>query len=288
VSNWRTIYDHPSNADFKRKRPNPNLIFPGDRIFIPTPGSVALSMSSAVQDPVRAIRQNPDNDQAIFESAIQALEAEVANVGSHLAIDATARQAYVRQIKAMADDLRSQASSGRMTWSQAAAQAQETRNAVMEIIRSRSTSVGRAMAEQLKREGKTLNELVARKASQLYGPNVNFSRLSSTQQNAIYTEIVKSAGRSNPRVTATMRGLSRAGRGLIVLSIAWSTYEVMTADDKAKAAGHELAVTGAGIGGGIAGGALAGLACGPGAPVCVTVGAFIGGALAAFGVDFLW
>jgi hypothetical protein len=194
----------------------------------------------------------------------------------------------VRQIKVMADDLRSQASSGRITWSQAASQAQETRNAIMDIIRSRSTPIGRAMAEQLKREGKTLNELVARKASQLYGPNVNFNHLSSTQQNAVYTEIVKSAGRSNPRVTATMRRLSRAGRGLIVLSIALSVYEVMTADDRAKAAGRELAVTGAGIGGGIAGGALAGLACGPGAPACVTVGAFIGGALAAFGVDSLW
>ncbi|WP_323002029.1 hypothetical protein [Denitromonas sp.] len=28
--------------------------------------------------------------------------------------------------------------------------------------------------------------------------------------------------------------------------------------------------------------------CGPGAPVCVTVGAFVGGALAAFGVSFVW
>jgi hypothetical protein len=33
---------------------------------------------------------------------------------------------------------------------------------------------------------------------------------------------------------------------------------------------------------------LAGLACGPGAPVCVTIGAFVGGAAAAFGVDLFW
>ena len=43
-----------------------------------------------------------------------------------------------------------------------------------------------------------------------------------------------------------------------------------------------------GIAGGAIGGAIAGLACGPGSPVCVTLGVFIGGALAAFGVDFLW
>lgn len=32
---WKTIYNHPSNAAFKAKRPNPNLIYPGDEINIP-------------------------------------------------------------------------------------------------------------------------------------------------------------------------------------------------------------------------------------------------------------
>ena len=85
-----------------------------------------------------------------------------------------------------------------------------------------------------------------------------------------------------------MARLSRAGRGLLVLSVAISVYSIATSDDPVRATGRELAVTGAGIGGGIAGGALAGLACGPGAPVCVTIGAFVGGALAAFGVDLFW
>jgi Putative peptidoglycan binding domain len=34
-SDWRLIYNHPENAAFKRKRPNPNCICPGDQIFIP-------------------------------------------------------------------------------------------------------------------------------------------------------------------------------------------------------------------------------------------------------------
>lgn len=34
-SDWRTIYNHPSNADFRKLRPNPNVIFPGDQLFIP-------------------------------------------------------------------------------------------------------------------------------------------------------------------------------------------------------------------------------------------------------------
>jgi Putative peptidoglycan binding domain len=32
---WHVIYDHPQNASFKTKRPNPNLIYPGDELFIP-------------------------------------------------------------------------------------------------------------------------------------------------------------------------------------------------------------------------------------------------------------
>lgn len=32
---YKTIYDHPDNADLKKKRPDPNLLYPGDEIRIP-------------------------------------------------------------------------------------------------------------------------------------------------------------------------------------------------------------------------------------------------------------
>lgn len=229
-----------------------------------------------------------EDDRSLFERSMQALEAELANMGAHLVVDSSVREAYARQIRAMADELRREVADGRMTWSQAAEEAQQARNTIMEISRTRSTPVGRAMAERLKSEGRTMNELVARKSIQLYGPKANFNSLSAVQQNTVYAEIVKAAGQSNPRVTASVRMLSRAGRGLIVISVALSVYTVATSEDKTRAAGRELTITGAGIGGGIAGGALAGLACGPGAPVCVGIGAFVGGALAAFGVDWFW
>jgi N-acetylmuramoyl-L-alanine amidase len=34
-ADWRVIYDAPENADFKAKRSNPNLIYPGDVLVIP-------------------------------------------------------------------------------------------------------------------------------------------------------------------------------------------------------------------------------------------------------------
>ena len=261
-----------------------------------TPGPLCSTRSEPIDKGTMCLSATPlpgpvngsARDRSLFESAINALEAEIANAGAHLTIDAAAREAYTRQIRAMADELRASAQAGRITWGEAAAQAGEARNAVMTLIRGRSTPVGRAMAQQLKAQGRTLNELVARKVQQRFGAQTRFADLTPAQQNAVYAEIVEAAGRSNPRVTTAMRRLSRAGRGLLVVSIALSVYTVATAEDKVDAAGREAAVTGAGIAGGVAGGALAGLACGPGAPVCVTVGAFVGGALAAFGVDCLW
>lgn len=35
LPSWKTIYNHPDNAEFKKKRPNPNLIYPGDALKIP-------------------------------------------------------------------------------------------------------------------------------------------------------------------------------------------------------------------------------------------------------------
>jgi hypothetical protein len=228
------------------------------------------------------------DQQAEFDNAIKALEAQFANAGTHLSIDSTARQIYTREIKRMADVLRSDAMKGKMTWEQAAIRAQEARNVVMGIVRNRSTPVGRAVAQRIKSQGYTLNQLIARQTIRSHGERAVFSRLSITHQNAIYAEIVSSAGRSNAAVTRAMARMRYAGRGLVVVAIALSVYNVATASNKGMAFKKELTANGAGIAGGIAGGALAGLACGPGAPVCVTVGAFVGGVLAAFGSTYLW
>jgi Putative peptidoglycan binding domain len=34
-SDWHTIYDHPDNAELKKMRPNPDILLPGDELFIP-------------------------------------------------------------------------------------------------------------------------------------------------------------------------------------------------------------------------------------------------------------
>lgn len=38
---WQQIYSDPKNNDFRKKRPNPNLIYPGDKVFIPSADAVS-------------------------------------------------------------------------------------------------------------------------------------------------------------------------------------------------------------------------------------------------------
>ena len=69
------------------------------------------------------------------------------------------------------------------------------------------------------------------------------------------------------------------GRVLVVISIAYEGYEIYTAENKEKETYRQGITIGGGIAGGAAGGATAGLICGPGSPICSTVGVIIGGAI---------
>jgi len=42
---WRTIYDAPENADFRERRPNPNVIRPGDVLTIPDAPSQGFTVT---------------------------------------------------------------------------------------------------------------------------------------------------------------------------------------------------------------------------------------------------
>ena len=34
---WQRIFEHPKNAELRRRRPNPEVLAPGDVVFVPTP-----------------------------------------------------------------------------------------------------------------------------------------------------------------------------------------------------------------------------------------------------------
>ena len=140
----------------------------------------------------------------------------------------------------------------------------------------------------MKTTGRGLTSLQAYYAQKLFAKE--FHVLPASQRNQVWREIVASSGRANPKVTAGTLRVARLGRGLALAAVAIAVYNVSAAEDKVEAATREGVTMGAGFIGSIAGGAAAGLACGPGAPVCVTVGVFVGGVLFALGADagFNW
>jgi N-acetylmuramoyl-L-alanine amidase len=46
-SSYKVIWDHPKNAELKKQRQNPNVIFPGDQLFIPEKGKKQVGASTA-------------------------------------------------------------------------------------------------------------------------------------------------------------------------------------------------------------------------------------------------
>jgi N-acetylmuramoyl-L-alanine amidase len=57
-ADWRVIYDDPDNAEFKKKRPSPDLIYPGDELIIPdrVPFTTTLATGKAYAFKVKAPR----------------------------------------------------------------------------------------------------------------------------------------------------------------------------------------------------------------------------------------
>jgi N-acetylmuramoyl-L-alanine amidase len=46
---YKTIYDDPANAAFKKARPNPNVIYPGDVLVIPDPKPKTLPLATGAR-----------------------------------------------------------------------------------------------------------------------------------------------------------------------------------------------------------------------------------------------
>lgn len=45
-ADYKAIWNHPKNAEFKKKRKNPNILYPGDELFVPDREEKELSCST--------------------------------------------------------------------------------------------------------------------------------------------------------------------------------------------------------------------------------------------------
>ncbi len=224
-------------------------------------------------------------DNRALEDALAGLQATASQVGATCINDARARLQYARDIAAVPNELRAAIDAGRISIREATAQAVAMRNQIMEFARRRSSPTAHAYAMRLKREGRSVSELSEKYAQRLYGST--FSALSEQRQASVFKEIIQATGRPDEGVMRLAGQLGRAGRRLLLVSLAVAVYEVAEADDKPRELARQGALAGAGFIGAWAAGsaAVAVGVCAATAPVCVGAIVFVGGLLATYGAD---
>lgn len=228
-----------------------------------------------------------DPRQRELDEALAALEGTAGPFGVRTIQDAQVRARYRDAIRDASAEIRAEVAAGRLTPTEGAARATAMRNEILDLSRRQSSEFYRALAERLKAQGKTLDELVERYAQRLYTRSA--AALTSAERDAVMHEVIAAAGRDNVRVSSMLRFLGPASRGLIALSVGLAIYDIYTAPDRPKEALHQGVVAGSGMAGSyLLGAAGASLVCGPGAPVCVGVFVLVGGVGFALGADYFW
>lgn len=237
---------------------------------------------------IETMDHSAKKDQTQLEKSLSMLKADALNFAIRFIHDPKIRTQYMLNIKKLYDEYSQRVKMGALTPKTAADEVNLLRNQILITERLRLSEVGLAYSEKLKQTGKTMPELMERYSNKIF--KLPFNELNVTQQNQVYLEIVQSGGRAQEVTNIFAHRLSRLGRGLLIITMGIAIYNISTADDKIKATAEESMTLGGGMLGGASGGAIAGLACGPGAPVCVTMGVFIGGALGAMdaGYAFDW
>jgi hypothetical protein len=235
-------------------------------------------------------RQSIVVQDTVFDEALLLLESSFINFGERFIQDARVRENYVAEARKFSEEIVAEVKANVLTPKQGAERANQMRNTLLDAGRLKSSDVGTALAEAEKATGLALSELMEKYAQRFF--NRPFAQLTAAEQDGVFIEIAKASGRPNPKFTSAARNFGKVGRGLVVVSIAIAAYSIATSDRPGRESVRQGTSAGIGFLGSIAGGAAAGFVCGPGAPVCVGVGALIGGVAFAFGAeltfDWLW
>lgn len=92
--------------------------------------------------------QLPSDDREAFDRLIQTIESEITTAASFMSRDSSVRVMYSIEIREMSRELSLKVTRREINWAQAAQEANMARNDVLNIMRNRSTPIGRAYAEK--------------------------------------------------------------------------------------------------------------------------------------------
>lgn len=222
--------------------------------------------------------RKPEDRQT--EEALRLLESTALNYAYQAINIQQVRSEYIRRSQELSSSLRAAYRNGDISAKAAAETAQQMRNQILELQRGRSAAIGRALAEEMKKSGRTLDDLLSRYSQEFF--KKPFSQLDNVQQTRVYLEVVDAAGRPQVRANRFAARAGAAGRALFLLGIGIAVYNIANSRDPAWQTGREGANIAGGLGGSIAAGAVAGVWFGP---VGVAIGALIGGVAGALLAD---
>jgi len=228
------------------------------------------------------------NVDDILDEQLRLLESAASIFALDAMKDSKARAHYQKNIKRFSDLIKEEVKTKKITVKNAAILAHKIRGVIMEETRLISSATAKAYAKS-KKSGNPSIDVFEEKYSQK-NFNKKFSSLSASEKEAVYRQIINSAGRDNPKVTQMSKRLKIASRVAVVVTAYISVTAIADAENKPK----ELIRQGVILGSSAAGGRLAGRAaaarCGPNW-ICVgfsvLVGGMFGGTVANETIEYL-
>jgi hypothetical protein len=225
-----------------------------------------------------------------LEDALHDLDMGAFSIAIRVIPDAAHRLKYLAEIKKYSDIILEYVKQKPIYAREGARAAHEMRDELLKATRLNLTMLGRKLSENEKQVGKTFEEFLNHYAKKLFNGQTFAELKTAAEQNRVYGEMIEAAGRGSKKWYWQPKWLLRGqklAKGLVFMTWAFTVYHVATAKNKLETALRDGANLAGGVAGSEAGGA-AGLWCGPAAPVCVPVLAFVGGALGAMGMDHLF
>ena len=134
-----------------------------------------------------------------LQDALDSLRGEVLNFAQRFIQDKSVREDYVAQAEKVSQEILEGVEKGELTPAEAAGQARAMRNGLLDSARLKNSDIGRAVSEAEKSSGLTMEELLAKYSKQLF--QKDFAALGTAEQDAVFLEVVRAAGRPNPRFT---------------------------------------------------------------------------------------
>ncbi|RDU61255.1 hypothetical protein CQA53_10415, partial [Helicobacter didelphidarum] len=216
-------------------------------------------------------------DEAIekLRNELYLIEAEVANMAREIMKNVNVREAYIRNIKEMSNQLLKEVEKEqdihkrKILAKRLAQDANKFRNETMNDMRAKSTYFGRSIAEAMKKDGKPFEAMIEKKIKDLEY-NKPFEQLTKQEQTKVFEEIIKSSGNSRQSVNLKIVGFKYLGRFLVIVSFGAFAYDMYISENKIKT----FLSSGVSFGFGLAGGAGGGMV---GYAICPFTGWFFVG-----------